>query len=103
MDKVSYVCGMKKGNKKWSKYSTFIELQMVCHYNSLSEQAKRHYAAIECIKLGYGGKSYICKLFKMGINRLKRGLREMISPNKDNEPLAGKIRCAGGGRKKFCG
>lgn len=94
---------MKNGNKKWLKYSSSLELQMVSHYNSLSEQDKRHYAAIECLKLGYGGKSYICKVFKMGINRLKRGLREIQSPDLSKMPLPGKIRCVGGGRKKFCG
>lgn len=93
---------MKKGNKNYEKYSEMIEKQMVSHYSSLSEQCKRHYAAIESLKLGYGGKSYICGLFKMSPKRLKRGLIEILSPTSSKTLAAGKIRCSGGGRKKFC-
>jgi hypothetical protein len=84
------------------KYATWLELQMVSHYNSLSERGKRSYAAIESLKLGWGGKSYLCKLFKMSINRLNRGLCEVLSPETCVKVVAGKVRASGGGRKKFC-
>ena len=102
MEKVYYLCQMKKSNRNYEKYSELIEAQMVIHYRSLSELCKRHYAAVESLKLGYGGKSYICGLFKMGPNRLNRGLGEILSPSSSQTPVVGKIRCSGGGRKKFC-
>jgi len=36
-----------------------IEAQMQRYYQSLSEKDRRRYAAIEVIKLGYGGQVYI--------------------------------------------
>lgn len=94
--------GQKTRDFIMEKYATFLESQMVLHYNSLSERDKRSYAAIESLKLGWGGKSYICKLFKMSINRLNRGLRELLSPETCVKVALGKVRAAGGGRKKFC-
>jgi hypothetical protein len=84
------------------KYSIFLESQMILHYASLSEKGKRSYAAIESLKLGWGGKSYICKLFQMSLNRLNRGLREVLSPDSCAKVGFGKVRLPGGGRKKFC-
>ena len=44
------------------KYNKKIEDQMVAFYNNLQEKDKRHYAAVEAIKLGYGGIKYISSL-----------------------------------------
>jgi hypothetical protein len=41
------------------KYSTEIEQAMRSFYASLSERARRRYAAIEAAKLGHGGVEYI--------------------------------------------
>lgn len=40
-------------------YPAEIEQQMQRYYQSLSEKDSRRYAAIEAVKLGYGGISYI--------------------------------------------
>ncbi len=40
-------------------YSPEIETQMRNFYSSLSEKDRRRYAAIEALKLGYAGISYI--------------------------------------------
>ena len=40
-------------------YSPEIEHTMQRYYHSLSEKDRRRYAAIEAIKLGHGGISYI--------------------------------------------
>ena len=36
-----------------------IESQMQLYFASLSERDKRHYAALESVKLGHGGQTYI--------------------------------------------
>jgi len=36
-------------------YTPEVEVQMRNFYNSLSEKDRRRYAAIEALKLGYGG------------------------------------------------
>jgi len=46
------------------KYEKTIEQQMANFYNSLPEKDRRKYAGIEATKLGHGGISYICKIFK---------------------------------------
>jgi len=43
------------------RYSAKLEQQMQRYYQSLSEQDRRRYAAIEALKLGHGGMSYITK------------------------------------------
>ncbi len=40
-------------------YPAPIEAQMQQYYQSLSEKDRRRYAAIEAVKLGYGGQVYI--------------------------------------------
>ena len=40
-------------------YDEAVQDQMVMFYNSLSEKDKRRYAAIEVLKLPYGGRSYM--------------------------------------------
>ena len=50
-----------------SPYTKQTESLMVLHYSHISERDRRHYAAIEAIKLGRGGTSYISKL--LGISR----------------------------------
>jgi len=42
-------------------YSPEIERQMQKYYQSLCKKNHRRYAAIEAVKLGYGGITYISK------------------------------------------
>jgi hypothetical protein len=85
-----------------SPYTKQTESLMVLHYSHLSERDRRHYAAIEAVKLGRGGTSYISKL--LGISRTT-----IISATKQLEqavasggqlPVNRRQRKAGGGRKK---
>ncbi len=46
-------------------YPGEIEVQMQRYYESLSEKDRRRYAAIEAVKLGYGGQAYIRRLRRM--------------------------------------
>lgn len=81
------------------KYSSEVEKVMLNYYNSLQERDKRRYAAIEALKLGFGGKQYIYRLFQMSPNTLSRGISELLS---DEGRIAfSRQRKVGGGRKPF--
>ena len=78
-------------------YTEEIEEKMTRSYNTLSEKERRRYAAIEAGKLGYGGISYIVRLFGCRPETIKRGFEEIES----TELIGGdRIREKGGGRKK---
>lgn len=77
-------------------YSAEIEQQMQRLYSSLSEKDRRRYAAIESIKLGWGGMSYISQLFGCDYYTLRLGSEELEDEAAMN--LSG-IRRQGGGRK----
>lgn len=78
-------------------YTEEIEHYMLKFYQSLSEKDRRRYAAIEALKLGWGGISYICGVFGCHAMTINRGIEELNSdrPLKDE-----RIRQPGGGRKK---
>jgi Rhodopirellula transposase DDE domain len=78
------------------KYPNEVEQQMRGFYKSLSEKDRRRYAAVEALKLGRGGLSYISQLFGCDDEAMQRGKREL----NDEESLNRKrLRRAGGGRK----
>jgi hypothetical protein len=77
-------------------YSSEIEQQMQRLYSSLNEKDRRRYGAIEAIKLGWGGISYVSGLFGCDYYTLRLGIAEL-----DDEAamrMSG-IRREGGGRK----
>lgn len=77
-------------------YPTEIEARMQRYYQSLSEKDRRRYAAIEAVKLGYGGQAYIRRLFGCHHETLVLGMVEL----EDETALAReRIRQGGGGRK----
>ena len=59
------------------KYPENIEISMQYFYTSLSEKDKRHYAAVEAEKLGYGGINYIAALFSCSRQTVYDGLGEL--------------------------
>lgn len=81
-------------------YSDQAKKAMQLYCSSLPEKDRRHYAAVEAIKLGYGGTTYISKLLDIsrrtvigGVKELKsRTLLQQIPPKKQRRP--------GGGAKK---
>lgn len=77
-------------------YPAPIEAQMQRYYQSLSEKDRRRDAAIEAIKLGYGGQVYIRQLFGCHHKTLALGMAEL-----DDETILEqeRIRQVGGGRK----
>jgi hypothetical protein len=77
-------------------YPAPIEVQMQRYYQSLSEKDRRRYAAIEAIKLGYGGQVYIRQLFGCHHETLALGMAELDDETALNQD---RIRQVGGGRK----
>lgn len=84
--------------KKLTGYPSEIETEMQRLYQALSEKDRRQYAAIEAKKLGYGGSSYICRLFGCDASSVRRGLNELANPP---ETGTKRIRAVGGGRKRL--
>lgn len=77
-------------------YPPEIEHHMHRLYQTLSEKDRRRYAAIEALKLGYGGIRYICRLFACDYSTVVHGIDDV----KDDTALQQTtIRQAGGGRK----
>jgi hypothetical protein len=83
-----------------TKYNQAIEEKMLLHYSHLQEKDKRHYAAIETLKLGYGGQKYISELLGLSPFRIRTGIKELQSPSLLDSIPKGKQRRNGGGRKK---
>lgn len=84
--------------QKLKPYGQEIEGQMKNLYQSLSEKDQRRYAAIEAKKLGYGGTSYICRLFGCDPSSVKHGSSELETPLTSGDK---RIRKPGGGRKRI--
>jgi Rhodopirellula transposase DDE domain len=77
-------------------YPSEIEEQMKRLYKSLNEKDRRRYAAIEAVKLGWGGMSYISKLLGCDYYVLKLG-KDELQDSEAMEMIG--IRNEGGGRK----
>ena len=77
-------------------YTEKTEKHIIDTYNQLSEKDKRIYAAVEALKLPYGGKLYISKMLNCSRNTIARGIEELQTPE-ILEPI--RLRKIGGGRK----
>jgi hypothetical protein len=77
-------------------YPPEVEQQMQRFYHSLSEKDRRRYAAVEALKLGRGGLSYISQLLKCDDEAMQLGKRELEQQEWMSQ---GRIRRVGGGRK----
>ena len=81
-------------------YSPEIEQAMKKYYATLSEKDRRRYAAIEALKLGHGGQSYIAELLGCSEKTVSRGLVELEGMPEQPEHEAAQ-RKAGGGRHRY--
>ena len=72
---------------------------MQLHYSRLSEKDRRQYAALESLKLGRGGITYISKVLVVTRKTILQGRKELTEELQVFIPQ-GKQRKAGGGRKK---
>lgn len=68
-------------------------------FSRLSEKDRRQYAALESLKLGRGGITYISSVLEVDRGTILQGRKELTSDLKDSIPQ-GRQRKAGGGRKK---
>jgi len=80
------------------KYCKNVEKLMKRHCDSLNEKDRRRYAAVETLKLGWGGKQYIGKILDIDYKTIVRGIEEI---NNGTEIPSNRIRKKGGGRKKI--
>ncbi len=77
-------------------YSPEIEEQMQRYYQSLSEKDRRRYAAIEAVKVGYGGISYLHRVLGCVRGSIRLGIAELSDPEAMAEE---RQRSPGDGRK----
>lgn len=87
-------------NRKIGVYSKEVEQTMNRFYASLGERPRRHYAAVESEKIGYGGGAYIMSILGISRNTLSRGIKELCLKNSEPILVLGGHRQEGGGRKK---
>lgn len=70
-------------------------------YRQLSEPnelERRHWAAVEAMKIGWGGLSIVSRALRISPNTIKRGLEELRAGEIETEPTS-RIRKPGGGRR----
>ena len=74
-------------------------LLMQLHYSRLSEKDRRQYAALESLKLGRGGITYISNILGVDRKTILQGRKELTNDLPDQLPQD-RQRRVGGGRKK---
>jgi hypothetical protein len=58
-------------------YPDDVESQMQIFFESLSEKDRRRYAAIETLKLPYGGQTYISELLDCDSKTIQQGIYDL--------------------------
>jgi hypothetical protein len=96
------IVSLSLGKKKTIlvRYSSEVEQRMQLHFGQLREKNRRHYAAIEADKLGYGGLRYISEVLGLNEQSIRNGIQELKNPDLVTMIPKGKQRRRGGGRKK---
>ncbi|XHX78778.1 MAG: hypothetical protein RBJ76_02275 [Stenomitos frigidus ULC029] len=77
-------------------YPLEVEQQMQRFYHSLSEKDRRRYAAVEALKSGWGGLSYLSQLLTCDNEAMQLGKREL---GQQEELHQSRVRRTGGRRK----
>jgi hypothetical protein len=78
-------------------YPPDVEHTMKAFFQSLRENDRRRYAAVEADKLGHGGVEYIAHLFEIATNTIRQGRRDLGNlPDQASK----RVRRSGGGRKR---
>lgn len=84
-------------NVKAFPYKPEVENSMKFFFNTLPENMRRRYAAVEALKLPHGGQGYISRLLNCDPKTILRGIREIESGYFSEDSG---IRQKGGGRKR---
>jgi len=80
------------------RFSEATEEKMRDFCETLSEKDQRRYAAMEAWRLGHGAITYIAEVLGCSTKTISRGMNELdLLPN---DPVAGRVRRPGAGRKK---
>lgn len=77
--------------------SDFLEKQL-SYYASMSEKQRRHFLAMEYLRLGIGSQRYLASIFNCSRKTILKGVRELSEDNYEAD--YSRQRKAGGGRKK---
>lgn len=75
-----------------------LEVCMQNLYETLSEKERRRFVAFQSQQLGYGSMVYLSNVLGCSRRTIERGVEEL--KQLPNEPAPGRVRRAGGGRKK---
>jgi len=84
--------------KKKEFYDEQVLAGLIKYINELPEKQRRHYIAMEYIRLGRGSQRYLAKTFGCARQIIVDGVKEVQST--DFKPDYTRQRCKGGGRKK---
>lgn len=76
------------------------KMLMQLYYSRLPERERRQYAALESLKLGRGGITYISDILCVDRDTISQGRKELTTEWEDWSVAQGRQRKAGGGRKK---
>ena len=77
-----------------NRYPVDVEVRMQSLYRSLSEKDRRRYAAVEAVKVGHGGISYVAKLFGCDPETVRHGQEDLEQLPEDE--AEGRVRKKGG-------
>lgn len=80
-----------------AQYSPDVEERMRGFYQTLSEKDQRRFAALEARRLGHGGIEYVANILGCSRRTIERAADEVDALPHD--PVAGRVRRPGGGRK----
>jgi len=83
--------------KKENYESDFVEKQL-SYYASMPEKQRRHFLAMEYVRLGVGSQRYLASIFSCSRKTILKGMRELAANNYEGD--YSRQRMAGGGRKK---
>ena len=79
-----------------AEFSSSTKMLIQLHYSRLSEKERRPYAALESMKLGHGGITYISKVLGVSRGTIIYGRKEFLTDSLQQA----RQRKEGGGRKK---
>jgi len=83
--------------KKEHYESDFVEKQL-SYYAGLPEKQRRHFLAMEYLRLGVGSQRYLASIFNCSRKTILKGVRELSADNYEADYR--RQREVGGGRKK---
>lgn len=89
---------MKKSTRTVKYSSIELEQRQVDYFRSLPEKQRRHFLAMEYLRLGEGSQRYLADLFGCGRQTIRNGVKELKESNFDIDYHY--QRRSGGGRKK---